>query len=113
MDETDSSRNSKIPKHGHTKKELKLIGIAVAPFFARLYVSILNERFLLWYKQNYEQAGFRSGQGCCNQSFVLMKLIAHAKETKKNVYVCFLDYEKAFDYANRTAILHIHSLAGA
>ena len=95
-----------IPKHGHTKKEPKLRGIAVAPFFARLYDSILNECFLLWYKPNYEQAGFRSGQGCCNQIFVLMMLIAHDKETKKNIYVCFLDYEKAFDYANRVSISH-------
>ena len=45
-----------IPKSGHTKKDPKLRGIAVASFFCRVYDSIFNDRFLIWYKPNYEQA---------------------------------------------------------
>ena len=94
-----------IPKHGHTKQNPKLRGIAVAYFLCRVYDTILNERFLLWYKPNYEQAGFRSGQGCALQYFLLILLISYARENKNTLYACFLDFEKAFDFANRPSIL--------
>ena len=93
-----------IRKNGHTRKYPKLRGIAVATFLCRIYDSILNEKFLSWYQPNYEQAGFRSGQGCLNQIFILVLLINHAREHIKKLYICFLDYEKAFDFANRAEI---------
>ena len=64
-----------IPKSVHTKNEPKLRGIAVASFLCRVYDSIINERLLAWYTPNYEQAGFRAGQGCLNQIFILTLLV--------------------------------------
>ena len=66
--------------------------------------SIINEKLLAWYRPNYEQAGFRAGQGCLNQIFILSLLITHSKRNNKKLYVCFIDYEKAFDFANRPSI---------
>ena len=75
-----------IPKSGHTKKEPKLRGIAVASFLCRVYHSIINERLLAWYTPNYEQAGFRASQGCLNQIFLLTLFVGHAKENNKKLY---------------------------
>ena len=94
-----------IPKHGHTKQIPKLRGIAVAYFFCRVYDTIIDERFLSWYVPNYEQAGFRPEQGCCLQIFLLILLISYAAENGKQLFTCFLDFEKAFDFANRPMII--------
>lgn len=65
---------------------------------------ILDLRFFSWYKRR-EQAGFRPGQGCLLQIFLLLLLIGHSKKTKKNFLVGFPDYAKAFDFANRAGIV--------
>ena len=54
---------------------------------------------------NMEQAGFRSGQGCLFQIYVLFLLIDYAKQHERNLMIGFMDYEKAFDYANRASII--------
>ena len=84
-----------IPKHGHTKKNPKLRGIAVGVFLCRMYDTILNERFLSWYKPNYEQSGFRMFQGCLLVIFLLILLISYAAENGKTLYACFMDFEKS------------------
>ena len=94
-----------LKKDGHTFKDPKLRGIAIAPFLCRLYDIIIDIRFCAWYKPNREQAGFRPGQGCLLQLFMLILLIKYSKANKKNLLVGFLDYEKAFDYANRYGII--------
>ena len=94
-----------IPKHGHTKKTPKLRGIAVAIFLCRVCDTVITERFLSWYIPNYEQAGFHFGQGCLLQIFLLILLICYAADNAKTLFACFLDFEKAFDYANRPSII--------
>ena len=74
-------------------------------FYIRNRTSILNQRFTSWYIPNPEQAGFRPGQGCLLQIFLLMILIDYSKEQRKNLYVGFMDCEKAFDYVNREGII--------
>ena len=95
-----------IAKSGHTSKSPKLRGIAIAPILARLYDCILDQRFRNWYIPNREQAGFRSGQGCLLQLFIVMLLIHYTKIMGKEFFIAFLDYEKAFDYANRAIIIN-------
>ena len=94
-----------LPKDGHTIKTPKLRGISIAPILARLYDCILDARFQKWYIPNREQAGFRPGQGCLFQIFILVLSIHHAKQNKLNLIIGFMDYEKAFDYANRAEII--------
>ena len=72
-----------IPKPGHTPKNPKLRGIAVAPLFARVYDCILNRRFGEWYTPNLEQAGFRKGQSCLLQLFSIILFIHFSKKEKK------------------------------
>ena len=94
-----------LTKHGHTYENPQLRGIAVAALFCRVYDTILDNRFILWYRPNKEQSGFREFQGCLLPIFILIMLIVYCKENGKNLFVGFLDYEKAFDYANRSQIV--------
>ena len=93
-----------IQKKGHTRNDPKSRGIAVATSLCRIYDVILDERFLAWYTPNKEQGGFRAGQGCLNQIFILVLLIDYANEQNRSFFTCFMDYEEAFDFANRHEI---------
>ena len=94
-----------IKKDGHTPGNPKLRGIAIGPLLCRLYDIIIDIRFCSWYTPNKEQAAGKRGQGCPLQIFMLLLLIDYSRENGKDLYVGFLDYEKAFDYANRAGIL--------
>ena len=43
------------------------------------------------------QAGFRKGRGTRDQIANIRWFIEKAREFQKNIYVCFIDYAKAFD----------------
>ena len=43
------------------------------------------------------QAGFRKGRGTRDQIANICLIIKKAREFQKNIYVCFVDYNKAFD----------------
>ena len=104
-DEWNNQILHSITKSGHTKVKPKLRGIAIAPLLCRVYDTIIDQRFNLWYMPNYQQAGFRPGQGCLLQIFSLVLLIIYSKEMGKNLFVGFMDFEKAFDYTNRANII--------
>ena len=43
------------------------------------------------------QAGFRKGRGTIDQIANIHWIIEKAREFQKNIYLCFIDYAKAFD----------------
>ena len=43
------------------------------------------------------QAGFRKGRGTRDQIANIHWIIEKATELQKNIYLCFIDYAKAFD----------------
>ena len=43
------------------------------------------------------QAGFRKGRGTRDQIANICWIMEKAREFQKNIYVCFIDYAKAFD----------------
>ena len=45
------------------------------------------------------QAGFRKGRGTKDQ-IAIHWIIEKARELQKNIYFCFIDYAKAFDYVD-------------
>ena len=53
---------------------------------------------------NYElpdvQAGFRKGRGTRDQISNIHWIIEKAREFQKNIYFCFIDYAKAFDWVD-------------
>ena len=43
------------------------------------------------------QAGFRKGTGTRDQIANICWIMEKAREFQKNIYLCFIDYAKAFD----------------
>ena len=93
-----------IKKDGHSPRNPKLRGIAIAPFLCRVYDITIDVRFLTWFTPNKEQAS-QSKQGCPLQIFMLFLIIDYSAENEKNLFIGFLDYEKAYDYVNRAGIV--------
>ena len=46
------------------------------------------------------QAGFRKGRGTRDQIANICWLIKKSREFQKNIYFCFIDYNKVFDYVD-------------
>jgi len=58
-------------------------------------------------KLRQEQAGFRKGRGTTEQIFILRNIIEQCIEWNANLYVCFVDFEKAFDSVDRSVLWRI------
>ena len=54
-----------------------------------------------------EQAGFRKCRGATEQIFTLRNIIEQCIEWNANLYVCFVDFEKAFDPVDRSVVWSI------
>ena len=53
------------------------------------------------------QAGFRKGRGTKDQISNIRWIIKKAREFQKNIYFCFTDYAKAFDYVDHNQVWKI------
>ena len=53
------------------------------------------------------EAGFRKGRGTRDQIANTHWIIEKAREFKENIYLCFIDYTKAFDYVDHNNLWKI------
>ena len=53
------------------------------------------------------QAGFRKGRGTRDKTVNIHWIIEKAREFQKNIYFCFLDCAKAFDYVDHNKLWKI------
>ena len=51
-----------------------------------------------------EQAGFRKGRNTTEQIFVLRNIIEQVAEWNSSLYLCFVDYGKAFERTQRHSL---------
>ena len=50
------------------------------------------------------QAGFRKGRGTRHQIVNIHWIMEKAREFQKNIYFCFTDFAKAFDYRSQQIV---------
>ena len=83
-------------------------GITLLSCLAKLFTRILNGRFAKWAEDNGKinetQFGFRKGRRTQDCLFILNGLIELLFSKGMKLYVCFIDYEKAYDYLDRAAL---------
>ena len=88
-----------MPKKGNSKKCSNYYTIALISHTRKVMLKILQARLQQYV--NWElldsQAGFRKGNGTRDQIANILWIIEKAREFQKNVYLCFIDYDKAFD----------------
>ena len=53
------------------------------------------------------QAGFSKGRGTRDQIANIRWIIEKAREFQKNIYFCFIDYAKPFDYVDQHKLWEI------
>ena len=63
-------------------------------------------------KLRKEQAGFRKGRNTGEQIFVLRNIIEQVVEWNSSLYVCYVDFEKAFDSVHRETLWRIMKCYG-
>ena len=54
------------------------------------------------------QAGFRKGRRTTDQIANTCWIMEKAREFQKNIYLCFIDYAKAFDCVDHNKMWKIH-----
>ena len=76
--------------------------------FHTLFTSAINDRLKRYMEMSgllgEEQAGFRAGYSTSDHIFTLHMLIEMYKAKSKRLYCAFVDYKKAFDLVDRTAL---------
>ena len=74
-------------------------------------IVLLIQSVLLQQYVNHElpdvQAGFRNNRGTRDQIANIHWIIKNAREFQKNIYFCFIDYTKAFDYVDHNKLWKI------
>jgi hypothetical protein len=95
-----------VPKKGCIPTDMSTYrGICVSSIFSKLYESILKRRADPCIEQHQlrapEQFGFRSERGTLDALFVTHHLIKRSKHRRQYLYVCYVDFKKAFDTARR------------
>jgi len=76
----------------------------------KIFESIITKRLTLhtevMEKEDPYQFGFTKECRTCDNVFIIDTLISHQKSVKKNLYIAFIDFSKAFDYINRTFLYY-------
>ena len=88
-----------IPKKGDTLQCSNNRTIALISHSSKILLKIIAERMKLKLREEIadEQAGFRPGKGTRNQILNLKLVIEKNREHQRDLYLCFIDYSKAFD----------------
>ena len=89
-------------KERHAKECSIYRTIALISHASKVMLKILQARLQQY--MNHElpivQAGFRKGTGTRDQIANIHWFLEKAKEFQRNIYFCFIDYAKAFDYVD-------------
>ena len=99
-----------ISKKGNAKECSNYCTIVLISYTSKVMLKILQTRLQQYVNQELPdiQAGFRKGRGTKDQVANICWIIEKAREFRKNIYFCFIDYAKAFDcvdYNNLWTIL--------
>ena len=73
--------------------------IALVSHTRKVMLKILQARLQKYVNRELPdvQAGFRKGRGTRDQTAPIHWIIEKAREFQKNIFICFIDYAKAFD----------------
>ena len=98
-----------IPKKGNGIECSNYRTIALISHASKVMLKILQARLQQYLNREVPdvQAGFRKGRGTRDQIANICWIIEKAREIKKNIYFCFIDYAKAFDSVDHNKLWKI------
>lgn len=88
-----------LPKKGDARDCCNYRTIALIPHASKILLKIIQERLRPTIEAELpkEQAGFRRGRGTRDHIANLRWIMEKTREYQKKIYMCFIDYSKAFD----------------
>ena len=98
-----------MSKKGNAKQCSHYRTNALISHTSKVMLKILQARLQLYVNHELPdvQAGFRKGRGTRDQTANICWIIEKAREFQKNIYFCFIDYAKAFDYVDHKTVWKI------
>ena len=80
--------------------------IALISQASKVMLKILQARLQQYVNRELPdvQAGFRKGRGTRDQIANIRWIMEKAREFQKNIYFCFINYAKAFDYVDHNKL---------
>ena len=95
-----------VSKKGSTKECANHQIIALISHASKVRLKILHARLQLYTNQELPdvQTGFRKGRGTEDQIANLNWFIEKVREFQKNIYLCFINHAKAFDYMDHNKL---------
>uniref|UniRef100_A0A8B9WT04 RNA-directed DNA polymerase n=1 Tax=Bos mutus grunniens TaxID=30521 RepID=A0A8B9WT04_BOSMU len=98
-----------IPKKGNAKECSNYHTVALISHASKVMLKILQARLQQYLINELPdvQAGFRKGRGTRDQIANICWIMEKAREFQKNIYFCFIDYAKAFDFADHNKLWKI------
>ena len=98
-----------ITKKGNAKECSNYCTTALISHNSKVMLKILQARFQHCVNRELPdvQAGFRKGRGTRDQIANILWIIEKAREYQKNIYFCFIDYAKAFDWVDHNKLWKI------
>ena len=98
-----------ILKKGNAKECSISCTIALISHASKVMLKILQARLQQYMNRELPdvQACFRKGRGTKDQIANIRWIMEKAREFQKNIYFCFIDYAKAFDYVDHKTVWKI------
>ena len=96
-------------KKGNAKECSNYRTIALISRASKVMLKLLQARLQKYVNRELPdvQAGFRKGRGTRDQIANIRWIIEKARQFQKNIYFCFIDYAKAFDYVDHSKLWKI------
>ena len=94
------------PKKSNAKECSNYCTIALISHASKVMLKILQARLQQYMNRElpHVQVGFRKGRGTRGQIANIRWITEKAREFQKNIYFCFIDYAKAFDYVDQNKL---------
>ena len=102
--------SSQFSKKGEHTDPNNCRGITLLSILGRVFTIILNKRLTKWTESNKiiseNQAGFRKGYQTFDHIFTLQTLAEQYINKKQKLFVCFVDFKKAYDLVWRNGLFY-------
>ena len=99
-----------VPKPGNHDNAANYGGITLLPIMAKLFEIAVNKRITFaneaFCHVDRNNGGFIKGSQTSDNIFILQGLIQKQITLGKSLYVCFVDFSKAFDIMNRHILFY-------